>query len=150
LRDQLASLVPSWAITIPLAVTGAGFSVAAPEVTIAGRATVAITVTFQPTAAGSFTGALTLGVAGDPDHAIVALAGTGLPAAPPPVDDPPVDDPPIDDPPVDDPPVDDPPDDPAGGGCSVAGRGGPGTALVALIALMTRRRRRAERASAKS
>jgi hypothetical protein len=99
------------AITVPVAVSGAAFSAAATEVVLAGRATVDVVVEFQPAAAGMFTGALTIGVSGDPDHTTLALSGTG--EAPPPDD--------------------------GGGGCSAGGSAG-GLAL-AILALARRRRR---------
>ena len=64
-------------ITLPVTVTGTGFSVAEPRVVIAGGATAEVIVEFRPPAAGLFTGTLELGAAGDLDHAIVSLSGLG-------------------------------------------------------------------------
>lgn len=65
-------------ITVPIAVTGVGFSVAGVEVAIAGGATAEVVVEFRPPAGGLFTGTLELGAAGDLDHAIVSLSGLGV------------------------------------------------------------------------
>lgn len=74
-------------ITVPASVTGAGFATGAADVTIAGRATAEVVVEFAPPGGGAFTGTLELGIAGDPDHAIIALAGMGIGVAPPPPPD---------------------------------------------------------------
>jgi uncharacterized membrane protein YgcG len=75
------------AITVPAIVTGAGFATAAAEVTIPGRATADVAVDFTPPGGGLFTAALELGTVGDPDHAIIALSGTGIGVTPPPPPD---------------------------------------------------------------
>jgi hypothetical protein len=66
-------------IVVPVAITGAGFSVGADTVTIPGGATADIVVEFRPPAAGLFTGSLSIGATGDPDHGVIALSGLGLP-----------------------------------------------------------------------
>ena len=112
-------------ITVPITVTGASFAASAAEVTIPGAETREVVVEFVPAAPGMFTGTLELGVAGDPDHAIVALSGTGLGVNQP------------------------PPDGGSGGGagpgesrggCDTGG--GAGGFAIAMLALVRRRRAR--------
>lgn len=108
-------------ITVPVTVTGAGFSASAAELTIPGGETREVVVQFAPAAPGTFTGTLELGVAGDPDHAIIALSGTGLGVDPPPPDAGSGDGGPK-----------------SGGGCDAGG--GAGGLAIALFALVRRRR----------
>ena len=72
--------VASNSITVPVAVTGAGFALVDPlPLTLAGGASGDVTVEFQPAAAGSYTGTLAIGAVGDLDHVEVPLAGTSGP-----------------------------------------------------------------------
>lgn len=105
-------------ITVPITVTGASFAASAAEVTIPGGETAEVLVEFAPTAPGMFTGALEIGVEGDPDRAIIALSGTGLG--------------------VNQPPPDGGSGRGDGGGCNTGG--GAGGLAIAMLALVRRRR----------
>jgi hypothetical protein len=125
-------------ITVPVAVTGAGFASSATELAIAARGTAEIAVEFAPAGPGMFTGALELGAAGDPDHAIIALSGTGLGGPQPPPGDGP----------GEMPGGDGGGDDGGGGAGGDSGRGGGGCdagggeggLFIAMLALVRRRR----------
>jgi uncharacterized protein (TIGR03382 family) len=66
------------AITVPVSVTGPAFRlVGADSITLAGGGSGDVTVEFSPATLGSDAGTLELGAAGDLDHVVVPLAGTG-------------------------------------------------------------------------
>lgn len=70
--------VASNAITVPVAVTGPAFRlIGADSITLAGGGSGDVTVEFSPATPGSDAGTLELGAAGDLDHVVVPLAGTG-------------------------------------------------------------------------
>jgi uncharacterized protein (TIGR03382 family) len=108
-------------VTVPVAVTGMGFSIDRTSVTIPGGTTADVVVQFQPPAPGAFTGSLELGASGDPEHASVLLSGQG--ASMPGTDDPPVEEP-----------------RPHSGGCDASGAGGIGAAWMVVLAIVRRRR----------
>jgi len=67
-------------ITVPIAVTGDAFALVGQDaIPLAAGASADITVEFQPTTAGSYSGTLELGTPGDRDHVVVPLMGTAHP-----------------------------------------------------------------------
>lgn len=64
-------------ITVPVVVTGDAFALVGQDaITLAAGASADITVQFQPTTVGSYSGTLELGTTGDRDHVVVPLMGT--------------------------------------------------------------------------
>lgn len=67
-------------ITVPVAVTGDAFALVGQDaIPLAAGASADITVEFQPTTVGSYSGTLELGTPGDRDHVVVPLMGTARP-----------------------------------------------------------------------
>ena len=67
-------------ITVPIVVTGDAFALVGQDaIPLAAGASADITVEFQPTTAGSYSGTLELGTPGDRDHVVVPLMGTARP-----------------------------------------------------------------------
>lgn len=67
-------------ITVPIVVTGDAFALVSQDaIALAAGASADITVEFQPTTVGSYSGTLELGTPGDRDHIVVPLAGTARP-----------------------------------------------------------------------
>lgn len=80
-RQTLAiTNVAATPITVPIAVTGDAFALVGQDaIPLAAGASADITVEFQPTTAGSYSGTLELGTPGDRDHVVVPLMGTARP-----------------------------------------------------------------------
>jgi uncharacterized protein (TIGR03382 family) len=67
-------------ITAPIVVMGDAFALVGQEtITLAAGASADITVEFQPTNVGTYSGTLELGTTGDRDHVVVPLVGTARP-----------------------------------------------------------------------
>jgi len=67
-------------ITVPIVVTGDAFALVGQDaITLAAGASADLTIEFQPTAAGSYSGTLEVGAPGDRDRVVVPLMGTSRP-----------------------------------------------------------------------
>lgn len=75
-RTVTITNLASNSITVPVAVTGAAFTLVGPEtVALAGGGSGDVTVEFRPATPGSYAGTLELGAAGDLDRVVIPLAG---------------------------------------------------------------------------